>query len=195
MLGVVALCCIASSQLSAQVPVSAPPPLAENSENNRIVIGGDWLQANALPLNRQAPQSFSGDISWRLGSLALNGGFLRIARDTSTIQGGTLSAGWVFKAGPVGFVPTLGIFGGQAQASRDSTGYDYVSGTTTGHVPRYSYSSGFSFGGGAGLAIELPIYSIIGARLVGSEWLFSGSPLAGDRLRTVLGAGLTIQVR
>ena len=89
----------------------------------------------------------------------------------------------------------LSAFGGQAQASRDTTGYDYVTGTTTGHVARYSYSSGASFGGGAGLAVEVPIYKIIGARLVGSEWVFSGSPLTNDRARGVLGAGLTIKVR
>jgi hypothetical protein len=161
------------------------------------VIGGNWLQANALPLNREGgtAQSFSGDVSWRRGNLALNAGFLRIARNLSTIQGGTLSAGWVFKAGPVQFVPAVSAFGGSASASRDSTGYDYVNGTVTGHVARYSYSSGASFGGGAGLAIEAPIYKIIGARLVGSEWVFSGSPLANDRSRAVLGAGLTIQVR
>lgn len=193
LLGVVALCCIASSQLRAQVPVSAPPPPAENT----IILGGNWLQANALPLNRQggAAQSFSGDVSWRLGSLALNAGFLRIARDLSTIQGGTLSAGWVFKAGPVQFVPAVSAFGGAAYASVDSTGYDFLTGAATGHQARYSYSTGASFGGGAGLAIEAPIYKIIGARLVASEWVFSGSPLANDRSRAVLGAGLTIQVR
>lgn len=185
--GVVVLSCIASSQLRAQVPLV----------DNTIVVGGSWLQANALPLTRTggAAQSFSGDISWRLGSLALNAGFLRVARDLSTVQGGTLSAGWVFKAGQFAFVPTLSAFGGQAQASRDTTGYDFVTGATTGHVARYSYSSGASFGGGAGLAIEVPVYKIIGARLVGSEWVFSGSPLANDRARGVLGAGLTIRVR
>jgi hypothetical protein len=196
LLGVVALCCIASSPLRAQVPAptSAPPP---PPFDNTIVLGGSWLQANSLPLTRQGTvvQSFSGDISWRPGSWAFAAGFLRIARNLSTVQGGTLSAGWVFKAGPVGFVPTLSAFGGASYASFDSTGYDFVNGTTIGHQARYSYSTGAAFGGGVGLAIEAPIYSIIGARIVGSEWVFSGSPLADNRWRTVLGAGLTIRVR
>ena len=193
LLGVVALCCIASSPLRAQAPVAASPPAP--SFDNTIVVGGSWLQGNALPLNRSATQSFSGDVSWRRGSLTLNAGFLRIARDLSTLQGGTLSGGWVFKTGPVAFVPTLSAFAGAAYVSVDSTGYDFVNGTTTGHVARYSYSNGASFGGGAGLAIEVPIVSVVGARLAGSEWVFSGSPIpSNDRTRTVLAVGLTIKV-
>jgi hypothetical protein len=185
------LSCIASLPLAAQ----APAGVSHRSFDHTIVVGGDWLQANALPLNRDAAQSFSGDLSWRSGNWAFSAGFMRIARDFSTVQGGTLSVGWVYKAGPIGFIPALSGFAGQSYESRDSTGYDFVLGATTGHEPRYSYSSGFSAGGGAGLTIEIPIYRIIGARIVGSEWVFSGSPLAKDRTRGVIGAGLTLRVR
>lgn len=185
----IALCCIASLSLAAQAPS------AQRSFDHTIVIGADWLQANALPLDRNAAQSVGGDISWRPGNWAFNGGWLRIARDLSTVQGVTLSAGRVLRAGPIRFIPALSVLGGEAYESRDSTGYDFVSGGTTGHVARYSYSSAFAFGGGVGLTVELPIYRIIGVRVVGSEWLFGGSPVEGDRNRGVVGAGLTLRVR
>ena len=92
------------------------------------------------------------------------------------------------------FIPALGIFGGQAQSSRDTTGFDWVSGTTTGHTPRYSYSEGATFGGSAGLTVEVPIYRWFAARASVAEWVFSGAPLFGDRTRTTLGAGLAVWV-
>ena len=46
---------------------------------------------------------------------------------------------------------------GQALSSRDTTGYDWVNGTSSGHTPRYSYSEGFRRGS-AGLTIEVPVY-------------------------------------
>jgi hypothetical protein len=185
-----ALSCIASASLAAQAPTTGQRWL-----DHPIVIGADWLQATALPLNRAAAQSISGDISWRTTNWAFNGGWLRIARDLSTVQGVTLSAGRILRAGPVNFIPALSVLGGEAYVSFDSTGYDFTSGGVTGHVPRYSYSNGFTFGGGAGLSIEVPIYQIVGFRLVGSEWVFSGNPVAEERTRGVVGAGLTIRVR
>lgn len=187
-----ALCCIASTSLIAQVPA----PVNGRSFDHTIILGADWLQANALPLNRTgvAP-SIGGDISWRPGNWAISAGFLRVARDLSTVQGGTLSFGRVVQAGPVRLVPALSAFGGEAYESRDSTGYNYTTGTTAGHVARYSYSDGVAYGGGAGLTIELPIYRVVGFRLVASEWIFGGDPVDGDRTRTVLGAGLTLRVR
>jgi hypothetical protein len=187
-----ALCCIASTSLIAQVPA----PVNGRSFDHTIILGADWLQANALPLNRTgvAP-SIGGDISWRPGDWAVTAGFLRIARDTSTVQGGTLSFGRVIHAGPIRFIPAVSGFGGEAYVSSDSTGYNYVSNGTTGHVARYSYSDGIVYGGGAGLTIELPLYRIIGLRAVGSWWYFGGDPVAVDRTRTVVGAGLTLRVR
>jgi hypothetical protein len=188
-LGSIALTCIASFTLTAQDPVPGVPQF-----QNAVVLGGDWLQANALPLNRTAMMSIGADISWRRENWAFNGGWIRIARNLSTIQGGTLSVGRILRTGPVSFLPTLSAFGGQAMVSYDSTGYSFVSGTTTGHVPRYSYSDGFSVGGGAGLTIEAPIFSLVGVRVGASEWFFSGSPVAKERARTVVAAGLTLRV-
>ena len=188
-LGSIALGCVASLSLGAQDSIPAVPQF-----QNAIVIGGDWLQANAMPLNRTAMMSVGGDISWRTENWAFNGGWIRIARDLSTVQGGTVSVGRVLRAGPIGFIPALSAFGGQAMVSYDSTGYDFISGTTTGHVPRYSYSDGFSFGGGVGLTIEAPIFSLIGVRVGASQWFFSGSPVAKEPMRTVVAAGLTLRV-
>jgi len=79
-------------------------------------------------------------------------------------------------------------------SSRDTTGYDWVNGGTTGHTPRYSYSEGATFGGSAGLTVEVPVYRWIAARGTVSQWVFSGAPLEGDRSRTLLGAGLALRV-
>jgi len=94
------------------------------------------------------------------------------------------------------FVPAVSCFIGKAQRSVDSTGFDFVDPVTgaRGHTPRYSYSSGTSVGGGVGLTVEVPLYRILAARVVASEWFFSGDPLEGDRARTVLGAGLSIRL-
>jgi hypothetical protein len=191
-LGCAALCGSLAVPLSAQSPAPVGPA---RSFDHVIILGGDWLQANAMPLNRAAAQSVGGDISWRPGSWAINGGFIRIARDLSTVQGGTLSFGRVLRAGPVRFIPAVSLFGGEAYASVDTTGYNYASGTTTGHVPRYDYSSGFAYGGGGGLTLEVPVFSVIGIRGGASEWFFGGTPLDGDRSRTVVSVGLTLRVR
>src|SRR5262249_37245936 len=155
----------------------------------------DWLQANALPLNRSAPQSVAGDVSWRPGSWAINGGFMRVARDLSTVQGGTLSFGRVLRVGPLRFIPAVSLFGGEAFVSQGTTGYNYVNNGTTGHVPRYDYSSGFAYGGGGGLTLEVPVVSVVGIRGGASEWYFGGKPLDGERSRTVVSVGLTLRVR
>jgi hypothetical protein len=190
LLGSLALCSLASMSLRAQDSIPPVPQFA-----NGIVIGGDWLQANAMPLNRTAMMSIGGDISWRTENWAFNGGWLRIARDLSTVQGGTLSVGRILHAGPIGFIPALSAFGGQAAVSYDSTGYDFVTPQgTIGHVPRYSYSDGFSFGGGVGLTIEAPVFSLVGVRVGASQWFFSGSPVAKEPMRTVVAAGLTLRV-
>jgi hypothetical protein len=159
-----------------------------------IVIGGDWLQANALPLDRQAMQSVSFDASLRRQSWDIGAGFVRIARSLSTVQGGYISGGPMLHWKQVLFLPTVGVMGGKSYASADTTGYNYAgAGGVIGHVPRYSYSDGAAFGGSVGLAIEVPLYRMIGARAVASQWYFTGDPLEGDRMRTVLGAGLSVR--
>ena len=159
-----------------------------------IVLSGAWLQANALPLDREAPHSGAIDASYRWNRWSVEAGFLRIARDLSTIEGGSAAFGRMFHWRAVHFIPAVGIFVGQALSSRDTTGFDWVSGSTTGHTPRYSYSEGATFGGSAGLTIEIPVYRWIAIRGTASEWVFSGSPLEGDRTRTLLGAGLALRV-
>jgi hypothetical protein len=161
-----------------------------------IVIGGDWLQANALPLDRDAMESADFSVSLRRQPWAFDGGWLRIARTLSTVQGVYFSGGRLLHLGPVSFIPAVGVLGGQALESRDSTGFDFVgAGGVVGHTPRYSYSTSFTAGGSVGLTIEVPVYRAFGIRVVGSEWVFSGAPLDGDRTRGVVGGGLSIRVR
>lgn len=161
-----------------------------------IVVGGDWLQANALPLDRKAMESLDFSVSLRRPPWAFDGGWLRIARNLSTVQGVYLSAGRMLHLGPVLFIPAIGVLGGQAQESRDSTGFDFIgTGGVIGHTPRYSYSSSATGGGSIGVTVEVPVYRALGFRAVASEWLFAGAPLAGDRSRGVVGAGLSLRVK
>ena len=161
-----------------------------------IVAHGDWLQANALPLDRNAFQSSAAELSFRAGGWAADGGWLRVARSLSTVQGGTLSIGRLLPWKGVLFIPAVGGFLGRAQRSVDSTGFDFVDPQTgaVGHTARYSYSSGTSVGGGGGLTIEIPLYRALALRGVAWQWWFSGDPLEADRARTVLGAGLSVRL-
>ena len=169
-----------------------------------IVASSDWLQANALPLNRNAVHSGSIDLSLRRQTWSVDVEWLRIARDLSTVQGGAVSVGRLLHWKRVLFIPALGGLAGQAQESRDSTGYNWNNGTCTattcttgtvsGHQARYSYSSAATFGGSASLTVEVPVFRAIGVRGVAQQWYFSGAPLDGDRSRTLLGAGISLRV-
>jgi len=185
-----AICLIASA-------FAAAPLHSQTSSrfDSGIVVGGDWLQANQLPLDRDAVQSGQVTVSLRRQRWAVDASWVRVARSLSTVQGGALSAGPLLHVGPVLLLPTVGVLGGQAQASRDTTGYDFTGpGGTVGHQPRYSYSSSGTFGGGVSLTVEAPLYRIIGVRAVASQWFFSGAPLDGDRQRFLVGAGLSLRV-
>jgi hypothetical protein len=162
-----------------------------------VVASGDWLQANSLPLDRDAFQSAAADVSFRGRGWAIDGGWLRVARSLSTVQGGSISFGRLLPWKRLLFIPGVGGFVGRGQRSVDSTGFDFVDPATgaIGHTPRYSYSSGASVGGGGGLTLEIPLYRFVAARGVAWQWWFSGSPLEGDRARTVLGAGLSVRLR
>ena len=140
--------------------------------------------------------SVDGTVSMRLHSWSVDLGWLRVARDLSTVQGGTLSFGWLVPWNRVLFVPTIGGLVGRAQRSVDSTGYDWVDPQTgaKGHTPRYSYSSATSVGGSVGLVVEVPVYRAVAFRGVASQWFFGSAPLEGDRSRTVLGVGLSLHV-
>lgn len=174
-------------------PMAAQQPAAFT---HGIVINGDWLQANALPLGRDAMQSVDGALSVRSHSWSVDFGWLRVARSLSTVQGGTLSFGWLVPWKGVLFTPTIGGFVGRAQRSVDSTGYDWVDPVTgaKGHTPRYSYSSATSLGESVGLVVEVPVYRAVAFRGMASQWFFTGAPLEGDRARTLLGAGLSLRL-
>jgi hypothetical protein len=160
-----------------------------------VVVGGDWLQANDLPFSRDALQSGQVTLSLRRQRWSVDASWLRVARALSTVQGVAISAGPLFHLGPMLVLPTVGVLGGRAQASRDSTGYDFiVAGGTTGHQPRYSYSSAGTFGGSVALTLEYPLYRALGIRGTASQWYFSGAPLEGDRQRFLVGAGLSLRV-
>lgn len=159
-----------------------------------LYVTGDWLQANALPLNRDAMHSVAFDLSYRHQWWAADAGYLRIARDLSTVQGGFLTGSYVYQWNRVTLLPFVGGFAGQALASADSTGYNFVAADgTPGHQARYSYSTGASFGGGVGLTAEVRLLGPVALRLDGAQWFFSGSPVATDRGRTIFGVGLSVR--
>jgi hypothetical protein len=189
------------SALVASLACFAVPAVAQRATqaspafNHGVVVGGEWLQANALPLDRNTLGSMSADASLRHSHWAVDAGFLRIARNLSTVQGGFLSFGVPLAWGRVLAIPSIGAFGGQAQRSVDSTGYDFVGANgIVGHVPRYSFSTSGSAGGGVGLTLEVPVYRVLALRASASEWYFSGATLEGDRSRSLIGVGLSIRV-
>jgi hypothetical protein len=161
-----------------------------------IVAHGDWLQANAMPLGRNAFQSAGAALSFRTDGWAADGGWLRVARALSTVQGSSLSLGRLWSWKRLLFIPAVGGFLGRAQRSVDSTGFDFVDPATgvIGHTPRYSYSSAVSVGGGAGVTVEVPFYRAFALRGSAWQWYFGGAPLDGDRARTVVGAGLSVRL-
>lgn len=161
-----------------------------------IVAHGEWLQANALPLGRDAFQSSGAALSFRGHAWVAEGGWLRVARSLSTVQGPTVSFGRLLPWKGILFIPAVGGLVGRGQRSVDSTGFDFVDPQTgaVGHTPRYSYSSATSVGGGGGLTIEIPLYRAFAVRGMAWQWWFSGNPLEGDRSRTVLGAGLSVRL-
>lgn len=183
------------TSLSSSLPAQRVPQSASATFDHGVVVGGEWLQANALPLNRSAAGSMSFDAALRHSRWAVDAGWVRIARDLSTVQGGFVSFGVPLAWKRLLFIPSVSGFGGQAQRSVDSTGYDWIApGGLTGHVPRFSFSQSGSVGGGAGLALEVPVFRMIAVRASASEWYFSGAPLEGDRARTLIGVGGSIRV-
>jgi hypothetical protein len=182
--------------LSAPVVAQAPQASAALSPfRGAVVIAGEWQQAVAMPLNRDAMHSASAVVSYRMPMWAVDAGWLRVARDLSTVQGGMISAGPTFAWRMIHFLPQVGGFVGKSYASADTTGYQAVGpGGVDVHQARYSYSEATSLGGGVLLAIEAPIYRTLNARVSGSEWLFSGAPLATSRARAIVGVGLSLQV-
>lgn len=160
-----------------------------------FVVSGDWLQANALPLNRSAMQSGDVTVSYRRELWAVDAGALRIARDLSNVSGGFVGGGVLFGWRRIVLHPALDVLVGRGEASVDSTGYDFVAPSgAVGHQPRYSYSSALTVGGGASLTVDVPVYRMVALHVAASQWFFSGQPLSLDRNRTLLGAGLSVRV-
>ena len=187
---------LAAPVVAQQTPARPIATAASPGYHSGFVASGEWQQATELPLDRETMQSNAFDLALRLNGWSFGAGWLRIARNLSTIQGGTLSAGKLFQLGPVTFIPALSALFGQSYVSVDSTGYDYTvpATNTIGHVARYSYSDGFAFGGSIGLTAEYPVYRMIGLRASAAQWLFAGDPVANKRGRTVVGVGLSVQV-
>src|SRR5689334_8975485 len=159
----------ASAILILSLPAAAQRAAQPAAFDRGIVVGGDWLQANALPLDRNAFQSVAFDASLRRSRWALVAGWMRIARTLKPVQGGTVSIGVPLVWNRLLVIPAVGGFVGQAQRSVDSTGYDWTDGAGhTGHTPRYSYSSATAIGGGGSLTLEVPVYRFIALRASGS---------------------------
>lgn len=174
----------------AQAPTSPA-----NRFDNGISLSGAWLQANALPMDRDALQSGSVAVALRRRDWSVELGWLRVARTLSTVEGGSLTIGRVLRWKTVEIIPNVGALVGRAYASADTTGYDWTAtGGATGHTPRYTYSEGATLGGSVGLTVEVPLFSVLAARGMVSQWYFSGSPLEGDRARTLLGVGLSLRM-
>src|SRR5215510_5545821 len=98
----------------AQAPLSTETP---GQFDAGFVASAAWLQANALPLDRNAFQSASATIGYRHKEWAFDAGFLRIARSLSTVQGGTASVGRLFHVGPVLLIPAVQGLLGEAYRS------------------------------------------------------------------------------
>jgi len=193
--GVVPALVAALVALPATPTFGQTPPPARAVFDRGVVLGGEWLQATALPLDRNTLASVSFDASLRRARWAVDAGWLRIARNLSTVQGGFVSFGVPLAWGRLLAIPSIGAFGGQAQRSVDSTGFDFIGPNgVVGHTPRYSFSKSGSAGGGVGLMLEVPLYRVIAVRASASEWYFSGATLERDRARTLVGVGLSIHV-
>ena len=89
------------------IAAASAPVAAQTSRvfDSGIVLGGDWLQANALPLDRDAVHSGSVSLSLRHHRWGVEAGFLRIARTLSTVQGGTIFRRTAFALGTGSVLP------------------------------------------------------------------------------------------
>jgi hypothetical protein len=182
--------------LTCQTALAAPAGAQVSSSGSASgSIRAEWLQANALPFTRNAAPSASAALEFRRPSWSIEMGWLRVARALSTVQGGFVGVTRPIRFADVVLLPGLAVFGGVAEASRDSTGYDFVGGTppVQGRQPRYDFSQSGAAGGGVTLAFEYPARSKVSVRASGAQWYFTGKPLTGDRNRTVAGLGLVVR--
>lgn len=190
------ICALAVATLLASAAESRAQSIVQRHDfRSGFVLSGDWLQANALPLNRNALQSGDVTLSYRRPLFAVDVGGLRVARDLSTVAGAFAGVGPLFAWHGIVAHPAVDVLVGRGQASVDSTGYDFVTPSgATGHQAQFTYSSASTVGVGGSLTIDVPVYRMIALHLAASEWSFSGHPLSLDRKRTLVGAGLALRV-
>jgi hypothetical protein len=175
----------AAASLGAQAPSSAfkPEPFS---------IRAEWLQANAS-LSRSTMPSNAITLAYEGERVGYTAGFLRIARDLSTVEGGTIGVELGARSNRARV--TLGAQGlvGVVMASADTTGYDAIgAGGVVVHTPRYDYSRGTALGVGGTLAFEYDVMAHLGLRATASAWTFTGTPFGTEKTRTTLGVGIAI---
>lgn len=184
---------LAAVALLGAVTMTAAPLHAQFSPTRDLQLRGEWLQASKS-LSRDALPSHGASVAIGDGrGNQLVAGWLRAARDLSTVQGALLGYERRLDTGPIGILPGVAIMGGQAKASVDTSGYDFLgSGGAIGRVPRYTFTSGGAAGGAVTLAIEIPVVARAALRLGAQQWFLTGTPIKGDATRFLAGAGLTL---
>ena len=92
-LGILGFAIISASAAGAQAPTQSG-----HRFDDGISLSGAWLQANALPMDRDALQSGSVTVALRRRGWSAEVGWLRVARTLSTVEGGSLTIGRVLRA-------------------------------------------------------------------------------------------------
>jgi hypothetical protein len=157
-----------------------------------LSVRGDWLQANSS-LSRSTLPSNALSLALETDHVTYSVGFARIARNLSTIEGGTAGAEVGARSGQFHVSFGISALVGRAMASMDTTGYDYVNASgQPGHTPRYDYSTASAVGIGETFTLEYDIGDKVGVRLTGAQWSFSGAPLGREKTRATLGVGVIV---
>ncbi len=178
-----------SGALSLQAQGTTTAPTYTHSP---FALRADWLQGNSA-LTRSTLPSNALAIAYEGQYFGASAGFLRIARDLNSVEGGTLGVETGFRAGRFRLSLGANAMIGVAMASMDTTGYQYVStGGTTGHTPRWDYSRTSANGFGGTVTMEYDFFKYLGLRVTGGSWSFTGAPLGNVKTRTTVGAGLTV---
>lgn len=163
-------------------------------------VWAEWLQANAGSIHRGALPSLALTVARTahggvLNGFAVEGGWLRAARPTTTAEGVTLGLARAITAGPVTLRPGVAVLAGRAVSTADSGGYDW-----RGIAPPYLGQTGYqdrprlTRGGtvGAGLQLGADVALGRGVHLTGSvrRWQFSGDVVRPNGSPLLAGVGL-----
>ena len=184
----------ATSLLAFLFVAAVPRAEAQALVQNAWYVRADWLQASSMSVDRSTMPSAAVALEWKAGGRTGEVGYLRAVRSLSTVQGAYATVAQPKRWGPTTVLAGIGLFLGQAAASADSTGYTYNASGTTGHQPRYSYSTGASLGAGVQLALEVPFGTTSSLRFSVAEWAFSGQPVQGDNARFLAGVGISFLI-